>query len=127
PFFGVDRDDIALPQEPDRTTLRRFGAHMTDAETARCAREPPVGDQCDLIGKTLPVQCRRRRQHLAHAWPAFRSLITDDDDVSRPIVPRLNSRKGILFAIEDARRSAVVQMLEPCHLHDGALWSKIAL
>src|SRR4051812_42586858 len=39
-LLGVDRDHVAVAQQPDRTAHRRFRPDMTNAEAARCARKP---------------------------------------------------------------------------------------
>jgi hypothetical protein len=74
----VDRDPIAVAQEPDRPADSRFRSDMADAEAVRRTREPAVGQQRHLLADTLAVERRRRRQHLAHAGPAARARESSD-------------------------------------------------
>src|SRR5215472_18674760 len=54
-FVCVNRDDVAIHQEPDRSAHRRLRADMTDAEAARGAGEPAVGDERDLVAHALAI------------------------------------------------------------------------
>src|SRR5713226_2905093 len=80
-LIRVDGDDVAVAQQRDRAADRRLGPDMADAEAARRAGEAAVGDQRDLAAGALAVERRRGRQHLAHAGPAARPLVADDEDV----------------------------------------------
>src|SRR2546430_17067674 len=46
--LGVDLDDVAVPQQPDRAANGRFRPDMPDAEAAGGAGEPAVGEERDL-------------------------------------------------------------------------------
>src|SRR6185295_17226757 len=105
PRLGVDGDDVTILDEPDRPAQLRFRSHMTDAEATRGAREAAIGDQRHLVPHALPVKSSRRRQHLAHARPAARSLIADDQDIAF-LVPAVAYRLETgLFGVEAARRT----------------------
>src|SRR4051812_32253609 len=75
-FGCIDRDHIAVFQEPDRAANGSFGPDMADAETARRARKTTVGDEGDLAAHALAVERRSRRQHLPHARAAARTFVT---------------------------------------------------
>src|SRR6185312_1176556 len=81
-LVGVDGDDVAVAQKPDRTADRRFRADMADAEPARRAGETAIGDERDLVAHALAIERRGRREHLAHAGAAARSLIADDENLA---------------------------------------------
>src|SRR2546423_11518007 len=98
---------------------------MADAEAARRAREAPVGDQRDFVGETLAVKRRRRGQHLTHARTALGSLMADDDHITFLVVARLHGGECLLFAIENARGSSMMEMLQPGHFHDSAFGSEV--
>src|SRR5262245_55161451 len=46
---GIDLDDVAVLQQTDGAAECRLRADMADAETARSARKPSVGDQRHLF------------------------------------------------------------------------------
>src|SRR4029079_13155763 len=53
--FGVDLDDVAIAEERDRAADCGLRTDMADAEAARCAGEPSVGDQGDLAAHALAI------------------------------------------------------------------------
>src|SRR5258705_9037368 len=91
PDVGVDLDDVAVAQQRDRAADRRFRPDMADAEAARRAGEAAVGDQRDLAAGALAIERRRGRQHLAHAGPAARPLVADDEDVALLVLPLVDA------------------------------------
>ena len=117
---GVDLDHIAVLQQADRATHRRFRADVADAEATGRAGEAAVGDQRHLIAQSLAVKCRRRRQHLPHARATLRTLIANDEYVARLVVALLDAGERVLLAIEADRLAAELQRLEACNLHNAA-------
>src|SRR5437870_3723882 len=112
---GSAKDDPSAParwrfrragRRRDRPADRRLGTDMADAEAAGRTREAAVGHQRDLLASTLAIECRRRRQHLAHSRPAARPFVADDDDVAFAVLAFLDCLEGILLAVEAARRTA---------------------
>src|ERR1700730_15152194 len=99
---------------------------MADAEPVRRAREPPIGNQRDLLADTLADQRAGGLQHLAHARPAFRTLIADDDHVADLVVAALYRGERILLAIKAARRAGELQPLHAGDLHDRPLRRQVA-
>src|SRR5690606_15069628 len=95
---------------------------MADAEPASSAGKAPVGDQGDLVAHALPVDSGSGRQHLAHAGPALRPLIADDEDVAFLVAAVLNRLEGFLFTVEDQGGAAELEILHPGNLHDRAFW-----
>src|ERR1700730_6482105 len=53
---GIDLDDVAVLQQPDRSAHSRFRPDMADAEAAGGAGETAVSDECDLTAGALPGQ-----------------------------------------------------------------------
>src|ERR1700722_16201654 len=127
PDVGVDLDQIAVPQQPDRPTRRRLRPDMADAEPAGSAGEPAVGNQRDLAAHALPGQRRRGREHFPHARAAARPLIADDEDLALFVGALLDGLEGILFAIEAAGRTGELQVRHTRNLYDRAFWREIAL
>ena len=76
---------------------------MPDDEAVATARKTPVGDQRDLVAETATHDRPRGTQHLAHAWPAPRALVADDDHIARFDAAREYRRGGALLAVEDTR------------------------
>src|SRR5216683_5903708 len=127
PDVSVDFDDIAVAQQRDRPTDRRFRPDMADAEAAGGTGEPAVGDQRDLATRALPGQRRRGREHFAHAGTAARPLIADHDDLALFVSPLLHRLEGVLFAIEAASRTGKFQIRHAGDLYDRAFGRKIPL
>src|SRR5690606_15486111 len=100
---GVDGDYVAVLQERDRTANGRFRSHMADAETARRAREAPVGDERKFVAHALAVKRRRRREHLAHARSALWALVADDQHLAFLVLLVSHRLEAGFFAVEAAR------------------------
>jgi len=81
---------------------------MADGHAPAAAGEAPVGDQGHAVAQAHALQLRRRPQHLLHPRPAARPLVADDQHIARLDQPVENARRGRLFALEDARRAAMV-------------------
>ena len=81
-------DDVAVAQQRDRAADRGLGADMADAEAARRAGEPSVGDQRDLAAHALAVERGGGRQHLTHAGAALGTLIANDEHVAFLVLAR---------------------------------------
>src|SRR5260221_9019044 len=63
--LGVDGDNIAVAQQPDRAADRRLRPDMADAEAAGGAGETPVGDERHLLAHALALDARGGAEHLA--------------------------------------------------------------
>src|SRR5262245_46515447 len=100
---------------------------MPDAEAVRGAREAAVGDKGYLLAYALADQRAGRLQHFAHARPAFRPLIADDDHVAEIVGPALHRGERILLAVEAARRAGELQPRHARDLHNRPLRRKVAL
>src|SRR6516165_11445071 len=96
----VDRDRLAVADQTDRPADRGLRPDMADAEAVRGAREPPICQQRHPVADTLAVECRGRRQHLAHPGTAARPLIADDDDVALLVAALVDRLEGVLLAVE---------------------------
>src|SRR5215471_8573293 len=93
---GVDLDDVAVPQKPDRPANGSLWPNMTDAEPAGCAGKPAICDERDLAARPLPGQRRRGRQHFPHSGTAARPLIADHDHFAVLVGSLLDGLEGIL-------------------------------
>src|SRR5580658_322745 len=102
--MGVDLDDVAIAHQRDRPADRRLRPDMADAEAARRAREPPVGNERNLAARALAVKGRGGGQHLAHAGAALGALVADHEHVAFPVLTRLHGLETRFFAIETAGR-----------------------
>src|SRR5580700_1788416 len=126
-LLGIELDDIAVADQPDRAAHGGLRTDMADAEAARRAGEPAVGDQRDLAAHALTVERSGGRQHLTHAGAAFRALITDDQHVAFPIRPVLDGFEASFLAVEAARRPGETQARHAGNLNNGAVGREIAL
>src|SRR5262245_13035507 len=114
----VDLDDVAVTQQADGSTDRRFRPDMADAKTAGGARETSVGDQGDLVAHALTIERGRGREHLAHARPALGAFVTDHQHFAFPVRLVLDRFEASLLAIEAARRTGKTQALHAGNLND---------
>src|ERR1700689_424784 len=124
-LFGIELDDIAIANEPDRAAHGSLRPDMADAETARRAGEPAVGDQRDLAAHALTVEGSGGRQHFTHAGAAFRALVTDDQHVAFPVRPVFDGYEASFLAVEAARRPGETQACHAGNLNDGAFGREI--
>ena len=123
----IERDDVAVAHDRNRPAVRRFRRDVTRHEPARRAREPAVGQQRHRIAEPRAHDRARHRQHLAHARPAARSLVADDDDVARLDRTGLHRRERVFLAVEHARRTGVRRLRVARHLDHRAFGREIAL
>src|ERR1700730_6181658 len=124
-LLGIELDDVAVSDQPDRTAHGGLRADMADAKTARRAGEPAVGDQRDLAAHALTVERSGGRQHFTHAGTAFRALVTDDQHVAFPVRPVLDGFEASFLTIEATRRPAETQARHAGNLNDRALGREI--
>src|ERR1700682_128514 len=124
-LLGIELDDVAVANEPDRAAHGGLGAHMADAKAAGSAGETAVGDQRDLAAHALTVERSGGRQHFTHARAAFRTLVTDDQHVAFPVRPVLDGFEASFLAVEAARRPAETQACHAGNLNDGAVGREI--
>src|ERR1700729_1628686 len=124
-LFGIELDDVAVADEPDRAAHGGLRPDMADAKTARRAGEAAIGDQRDLAAHALTVERSGGRQHCTHAGAAFRALISDDQHVAFPVRPVLDRFEASFLAIEAARRPGETQACHAGNLNDGAFRREI--
>src|SRR5690554_441100 len=101
--LGVDADHVAILEKTDRSADRRLRADMPDAEAARGARKPAIGDEGDLVPHALAVKRGRRGQHFAHAGPTARPFIADDQNVAFLVVLVLDGVEDLFLTVKTAR------------------------
>ena len=53
-FTRIDRDPIAVAQQPDGPAHGRLRGNMSDDEAVAAAGEAPVGDERDLVAQPAP-------------------------------------------------------------------------
>src|SRR5204862_2106018 len=104
-----------------RAAAKRLGRDVADAEPARGAGEPSVGNQRDRFAQARADDRAGDREHLAHARPAARSLVPDDDDVTGLDRLGLDGLERGFFAVEDTRGAAMLHAIGARDLHDGAI------
>src|SRR2546430_13499134 len=94
---------------------------MPDDVPVRRAAEATVGDERDLAPQPRTHDGAGPRQHLAHARPAARAVVADDDAVALRDVPGDDRIERVLLAIEDARAEGPRAHRVTGDLHDPAL------
>ena len=88
---------------------------MPDGATTGTAGKTSVGYQGHITVHTQSAQGAGRGQHFSHARPAFRSLITDDNDVAFLDPVAQYRRHRFFLALKNPRRSDMAQ-----HIRDHA-------
>src|SRR5690606_34941158 len=116
----VDHDSVAVLEHRDRPADGRLRRHVTDDETVAAARESSVRDQRDLVAEPAADDRARWAQHLAHAGPASRSLVTDHDDVAREDRTSEDRLNGLFLGAEAARSPFETDALLAGDLRDRA-------
>lgn len=72
---GVDRDEVTLLNQPDRTTHRRFWGDVANDHAPGAPGKAPVGDQANRLTKALADQRAGRSEHFGHARASFGSQL----------------------------------------------------
>src|SRR5262245_10575489 len=98
-FLRIDADGVAVLQQADRAAHRSLRPDMADAESAGGTGEAAVGDQRHLVAHSLAIDRRRSCQHLAHAWPAARTFVADDEDIAVAVFALRDGLIGVFLAI----------------------------
>ncbi len=104
----VEDDCFAFSNRGNRPTHGGFGRDVADHQTARRAAEAAIGHERHFFAQTFADNRRRDAQHFTHAGAAFRAFITNHDDIARFDLFARQGLHRILFAVEDARRAAMV-------------------
>src|SRR6056297_1980816 len=50
--FGIDRHDVTVGKQTDRSAVLRFRRNVTDDEPVAATAKPPVGDHCHVAAQT---------------------------------------------------------------------------
>src|SRR5260370_8233359 len=90
------------------------------------ATETAVSEQSDGVAESCADQSGSDGQHFTHARAAFRSFITNDDDVARLDFIFVDFSEGCLFAVEDASGATEIRGVVSRNLNDAAFGSQIA-
>src|SRR5207302_9512986 len=122
----IDDDRVAVTRERDRSADRGLGRDVADDMAMRRAAEAAVGDQRDLLIETRADDGSGDREHLAHARPAARSLVADDDAVARFDASGDDRVERVLLALEAARGEASRGQRVTGDLHGPALGAERA-
>src|SRR5579859_6922971 len=94
---GIDGDLVAFVYQSDCAAHCGLGGNMTYDHAVRSAGKASIGDQADGIAQSCADQRRRRRKHLAHAWSALGTLVSDDNYISRIDLSRQNCSQAFFF------------------------------
>src|SRR5258706_16230363 len=100
---------------------------MAHDEAVRAAAETAVRDQGHLVAQTETHECARGTQHLAHAWPALRPFVADDDYIAGLDLPAQDRLCGRLLAVEHPRAPFEVQAFLAGNLRHGTLRREVAI
>ena len=123
---GVDRDHVAVADGGERTAAGRLGRHVADHQPARRAREAAVGDERDRLAEPDADHRGGDAQHLAHARPAGRALVADDEHVARRDRARAHRGDAGRLVVEHARRPGLARALGAGELDEAALGREVA-
>ncbi len=101
--------------------LIRLGHDVRHHETVRRAAETAVGHQRHAFRKSFAHDRPGDAQHLAHARTAARPFIPDHHHVARLNTSAGHRGHGLLFAIEHARRTAMLHAVVSRQLDHAAI------
>src|SRR5260370_12070701 len=99
---NVKDNDVAVGDSGNRSAVRRFGCHVPRHQAMRRATETAVSEQSDGVAESCADQSGGDGQHFTHARAAFRSFITNYDDVAPLYFFFVNFSECCLFALDDA-------------------------
>src|SRR5262249_43584447 len=108
PLLHVDVNHVAALHGGDGSALRPFGHDVRHHETVTRPGEAPVGHEGYGVAQAGALKRAGDVEHLAHARPALRSLVADDDDVVGLDLAFLDGLEGAFLALEDARGAAML-------------------
>jgi hypothetical protein len=123
----VDRDAVAIAHQRNRAARRGLGTNVPHHHAARRAGKASIGQQRHLLAHALTIEERRNAQHLAHAGPATRPFVADDEHVARTHLARAHLRRAGLLAVEDARTAIEGERLQARDLDQPAFRAKVPL
>src|ERR1044072_2523967 len=124
---GVNQDAVAVAQERQRATDKRFRRDIADAHAAGGAGEAAVGDQSHLLPHALAVDQRGDAEHLPHAGSPDWSLVADHQHLSRLVVALTDRLDTTLLVLKNARAALERQRLQSGAFYHRAIGTKIAL
>ena len=101
--------DVALAHGRDRPAARSFRSDVAGHQSVRRAGETAVGEQRHGVAQPGADDGGGDGEHLAHAGPAARTFVANHDHVAGLDLVALHGGEGVFFAIEDARRTAMMR------------------
>ena len=116
-----------LRHQRERPAGKRLGRDVADDKAVRAAAEAPIGDERDVFPETASHDRARRRKHLAHARPAARPFIADDDDVALLHAAAEDRVERRLFTVEDDRLPREALAFLAADFGDGAVRREVAV
>ena len=126
---NVDGDGVAVFDQPDHPTGRRLRRTVADRQPRRTAREAAIGQQRAFLAQPHRLQVAGRIQHLLHARPALRPLVTDDHHLARHHLAGQNAAHRLFLALVHPCPAGELQdaFVHPGRLHDAAVLGQVAL
>merc|ERR1719313_2062060 len=122
PPLRVQRDDIAVLDEPNRSAHCSLGADVADHDAVRRAAEATVGYQRNVLTETATDKGSAWHEHLWHTWRSFWPLVTHDDHVATHDPPRNDRLVGRVLLVKALGWACVVDILLSRELADSRVW-----
>src|SRR5499427_8235485 len=126
PLLHVDVNHVAALHGGDGSALRRLGHDVRHHETVARPGEAPVGHEGYGIAQARALERAGDVEHLAHARPALRSLVADDDDVVGLDLAFLDGLESAFLALEHARGAAMLGLALAGELDHAAAGGEVA-
>lgn len=79
-IVSVDGDGVAVTDKTNGTTSLGLRSDVADQEAVAAAREAPVGDERNVVSKTVAHDGGAGLEHLRHAGAALGAFVADDDN-----------------------------------------------
>src|SRR5262249_12886120 len=120
---------VTIPDEADRAAAGGLRRNMSDRESGRAARETAVGDERALLREAPALQIAGRQEHLLHAGPTFRPLVTHDDDVAglHPVIEDVGDEGILTFVDACGTAERAHRRIDRGGLHDAPVGSEVAV
>src|SRR5580692_9455225 len=122
----IENDLIALGHDGDGSAAGGFGGGVSGHEAARRAAKAAVGEESNIFAEAEANEGGGESEHFAHAGSTARAFVAHYDDIAFFDLSVYGGVHGVFFAIENARRAAVVGAFVTGSFYHASIRNEIA-